>query len=316
MIKLSIVIPAFNEQRNVEILCSEIKEKLNGKIENYEVVFVDDGSKDNTFGVLSEIASHDKKVKVVKHLANTGQSGAIATGARYAKGEVVVTMDSDLQHDPEDIFSLLRKLNQGYDVVCGWRKERKDSDSLIKKTIPSKISNILIRGLTKTKLHDTTGGMRVFRRKVTEEIELYGEMHRYLPILAVWKGFRVSETPINVRKRKYEKTKYRASRLFRGFLDLIAVKYFMSYSTRPLHLFGFLSFILVGLGTIIEFGLIVGRLFYGIHITPYLPLFLLGILLIIVGINFFCLGLIGDMISYNSNMNNKQKCIIDMTINV
>jgi glycosyltransferase involved in cell wall biosynthesis len=316
MKKLSIVIPAFNEERNVEILCSEITEKLKGKIENYEVVFVDDGSKDNTFGVLSEIASHDKKVKVVKHLANVGQSGAIATGARYAKGEVVVTMDSDLQHDPEDIFSLLRKLNQGYDVVCGWRKVRKNSDSFIKKTIPSKISNFLIRSITKTKLHDTTGGMRALKKRVTEEIELYGEMHRYLPILAVWKGFRVSETPINVRKRKYEKTKYRASRLFRGFLDLIAVKYFMSYSTRPLHLFGFLSFILVGLGTIIELGLIVGRLFYGIHITPYLPLFLLGILLIIIGINFFCLGLIGDMISYNSNMNNKQKCIIDMTINV
>ncbi len=122
MRKLSIVIPAFNEQRNVDILYKEIKEKLDGKIENYEVVFVDDGSKDNTFGVLSEIASYDKKVKVVKHLANAGQSGAIATGARYAKGEVIVTMDSDLQHDPEDIFSLLSKLNQGYDVVCGWRK--------------------------------------------------------------------------------------------------------------------------------------------------------------------------------------------------
>ena len=316
MIKLSIVIPTYNEQKNISILYSEIKSKLKGKIRDYEIIFIDDGSRDGTFDELQKISSRDKIVKVIRHLTNVGQSGAIATGAKYAKGETIVTMDSDLQHNPEDILGLLKKLNDGYDVVCGWRKERKGSDSFVKKTIPSKISNFLIRMITHTKLHDTTGGMRAFKSKVTKEIELYGEMHRYLPILAVWKGFRVSEAPINVRKRKYEKTKYKASRIFRGFLDLIAVKYFISYSTRPLHLFGLLSFILVFLGGLIEFGLIVARIGYGVHITPYLPLFLLGILLIIIGINFFGLGLIGDMISHNSSVRNKQEHIIEKSINI
>ncbi|MBW2979902.1 glycosyltransferase family 2 protein [Candidatus Woesearchaeota archaeon] len=232
-VDVSVVIPTYNEKENAELLYHELKSILDKLKEKHEIIFVDDGSTDGSFDVLKKIASKKDNVKLVKLAGNYGQSSALAAGIENAEGNIIATMDSDLQHDPKDIPGLIHKLGEGYHVVCGWRKFRGNSDSFIFKILPSKLSNFLINSLTGMKLKDSTGGMRAFRKNVTRTIPLYGEMHRYLPVLAKWKGFKVTEVPIRIRKRKHGKTKYSIFRLFRGFFDLLAIRFFTSYSTRP-----------------------------------------------------------------------------------
>lgn len=296
---ISIVIPVFNEERNIYKLYSEIKNVLD-KYLSYEVVFIDDGSTDNSFNVLRKLSESDKNIRVVKLISNYGQSNAIAAGIKNSNGKIIVTMDSDLQHDPKDILPMVEKIKEGYHVVCGWRKYRNSSDSLIKKTIPSKFANFLIRLITGKKLNDSTGGMRVFSRRVVETIPLYGEMHRYLPILAIWKGFRVTESPIHIRKRGAGYTRYNYTRFFRGFMDLLTIKFFTKYSHRPFHIFGLLGIISFTIGFLINLFFAYEKIFYGRHLYQDLPSIILGVVLILMGIMFMGFGFIADMISYDS----------------
>ncbi|MBI2613577.1 MAG: glycosyltransferase family 2 protein [Candidatus Levybacteria bacterium] len=303
---ISVIIPIFNEEGNIQKLYNEINEVLPDK-DSYEIVFVDDGSKDESFNLLKRIASKDKKVKIVKLMSNYGQSNAISAGITNCAGNIIVTMDSDMQHDPKDILPLIKKINEGYHVVCGWRKNRNSSDSLIRKTIPSKLANILVRIITGSKLNDSTGGMRAFTRRVVENIHLYGEMHRYLPLLALWKGFRVTEVPINIRKRANGKTNYNYTRIFRGFLDLLTIKFFMKYSTRPFHIFGFLGIVSFLSGFLINFFFAYEKIFFGRHLYQDLPSIILGVVLILLGIMFLGFGFIADMISYDAISSQKRE---------
>lgn len=305
-LNISIVIPVFNEEGNIDKLYKELVIALN-RIEKYEVVFVDDGSIDNSFKTLRKIVSKDKKIKIVRLISNYGQSNAIAAGIKNSKGDIIVTMDSDFQHDPIDILPMIEKIKEGYHVVCGWRKYRNSSDSLIKKTIPSKIANFLVRTITGKKLNDSTGGMRAFSRRVVETIPLYGEMHRYLPILAVWKGFRVTEIPIHIRKRWSGYTRYNYTRFFRGFLDLITIKFFMKYSTRPFHIFGVLGITSFLIGFLINFFFAYEKIFYERHLYQDLPSIILGVVLILLGIMFLGFGFIADMISYDAIVSQKRE---------
>ena len=312
---ISIVVPVYNENRNVKILYNEIVKTLKN-IKDYEIVFVDDGSTDGSYIALESIASNDKKIKVVKLLTNFGQSNAIAAGISSSKGEIIVTMDSDLQHDPNDILPLVKKIKEGYHVVCGWRKYRGSSDSLIKKTIPSRISNYLIRLLIGIRLNDSTGGMRAFSRKVVKIIPLYGEMHRYLPVLAHWRGFRITEVPIRIRKRLYGKTKYDYKRLFRGFMDLITIRFFIKYSKRPTHIFiigGILSFFI---GTIIGTYYVILNFVKDISLVGNLASLLLVVVLILLGVMFFGFGFIVDMISFDAISSQKRETyVVDKVLN-
>lgn len=313
-VDISIVIPVFNEKGNIEKLYTEIINTLRGK-ESYEIVFSDDGSTDDSFEILKKIASRDSRARIVKLMSNYGQSSAIAAGISNSKGRIIVTMDSDLQHDPRDIIPLIEKVKEGYHVVCGWRKQRNSSDSLIRKIIPSKIANLLVRIITGNKLNDSTGGMRAFTKRVVETIPLYGEMHRYLPLLALWRGFRVTEIPINVRKRGSGKTNYSYTRIFRGFLDLLTVKFFMKYSTRPFHIFGALGLTSLLIGIVINSFFAYEKIFFGRHLYQDLPSIMLGIVLILLGIMFLGFGFIADMISYDAISSQKRETyLIDEVI--
>lgn len=298
-LNISIIIPVFNEEENIGKLYKELEYALK-TIEKFEIIFVDDGSSDNSFAKLKSIASRYSVVKVVKLISNYGQSNAIAAGIKNSSGNIIITMDSDLQHDPKDIAPMIKKIKEGYHVVCGWRKYRNSSDSLIKKIIPSKMANLLVRSITGKKLNDSTGGMRAFSRRVVEVIPLYGEMHRYLPVLAIWKGFKVTEIPIHIRKRGTGKTRYNYTRFFRGFFDLITIKFFMKYSARPFHIFGALGVISFLIGFLINFFFAYEKIFLNRHLYQDLPSIMLGIVLILMGIMFLGFGFIADMISYDA----------------
>ncbi len=313
--KISIIIPVFNEEETLTKLYEEITNTLKKTIQ-YEIIFVNDGSTDESLAVLKKISSQDDRIKIVSLLSNYGQSNATAAGIEYSEGDVIVTMDSDLQHDPEDILSLIEPLKNGYHVVCGWRKERNASDSLIKKVIPSKISNWLIRSLTNQKLEDSTGGMRAFVRKVVEVIPLYGEMHRYLPILAAWKGFKVTEVPIHIRKRVSGKTKYTYTRIFRGFLDLLTVKFFITYSARPIHIFGMLGMVSLLCGMSITLYFVIQKFILGAHLSNDIPTVLFGFVMILLGILFLGFGFIADMISYDAISSQRRETFIVDSITV
>jgi len=300
---LSVVLPVHNEEKNIEYLYNELKEAL--KDIEYELVFVDDGSRDTSFSIMESFAAKDKNVKIVKLLSNYGQSTALAAGCEHATGENIVTMDSDLQHDPKDIMSLIEPLSKGYHVVCGWRQKR--GDSFVKKGLPSRFANFLVNKMLKLNLHDSVGGMKAFKKRVVEVVPMYGDMHRYLPVLAKWKGFRITERPIKVSERKAGKTHYKMSRLFRGFLDLMTVKFFISYSTRPFHIFakiGFVSFI-IGFG--IGFYYLLMKIFFGVFLMQEIASLILSVMLIVLGINFICFGFIADMISFDAISSRKRK---------
>jgi len=310
---LSVVLPVHNEEKNITRLYQEITLELSRIKFSYELVFVDDGSSDHSFELLNQISQKDPRVKIVKLLSNYGQSTALAAGIEHAEGENIVTMDSDLQHDPKDIYRLIEPLYRGYHVVCGWRKFRGNSDSFIKKTVPSRIANWMVNTITGLHLNDTTGGMRAFKKKVTELVPLYGEMHRYLPILAKWKGFRITERPIHVRKRGGGKTHYNFKRIFRGFYDLLTVKFFVSYSTRPSRIFAPIGIICALLGFIIGFYYLIQKLFFGVYLMQEIASLILSVMLILLGVNFICFGFIADMISFDS-INQKKMYLIDQII--
>ncbi len=306
-IELSVILPVHNEERNVERVYEELRYELVSLKKTYEIIFVDDGSSDHSCELLEKLAKKDKNVKVVKLLSNYGQSTALGAGIDHAQGKIIVTMDCDLQHDPKDIKELIEPLSHGFQVTCGWRRIRGDSDSFVKKTIPSRISNFLIKKLTGLRLHDTTGGMRAFRKEVVEVVPLYGEMHRYLPILAKWKGFKITERPIHIRRRIAGRTHYNFKRILRGFLDLLTVKFFISYSTRPFHIFAKIGIISFLLGFGIGFYYLIQKFLFGVYLMQEIASLILSVMLILLGVNFICFGFIADMISFDAIASKKRQ---------
>lgn len=288
---VSIVVPLYNEEDNVRPVYDAIKSAMDAERKEYEILFVDDGSTDSTPQKLNEIASKDKRVKPLSFRRNFGQTAAFAAGFDHAKGDVVVTMDGDLQNDPADIPKLLSLIGE-YDIVSGWRRRRKDP--FIKRRLPSMIANRVISRVTGVKLHDYGCSLKAYKTDVVKNINLYGEMHRFIPAVASWYGIKVTEVEVAHQTRKYGKSKYGISRTTKVILDLITVKFLQSFSTRPLQAFGPIGLLSTFAGFAISLYLTVLKL-SGLSIGGR-PLLLLGVLLIIVGIQLIGMGLIGEML--------------------
>lgn len=287
---VSVVIPLYNEEENVEIL----NERLTATMKStgdYEIVYVDDGSTDGTLRLLEQIQAKDDNVVVLSLRRNFGQTAAFAAGFDFARGDVVVTMDGDLQNDPTDIPRLLEAIKD-YDLVSGWRKKRQDTFS---RTFPSKIANWLISKVTGVRLHDYGCSLKAYRRDVVKNLKLYGEMHRFIPAVASWYGVRIAEIETTHHPRLRGKSKYGISRTIKVLLDLVTVKFLQSFSTKPIQFFGPLGLFFGLAGLAISLYLTAAKLFRGIDIGGR-PLLLLGALLIIVGIQFIGMGLLGEMI--------------------
>ena len=291
---LSIIVPVYNEAENIEPLIQEINAAVSPLGRPYEVVVVDDGSCDATFTVLALLHRPERCLRVVRLKPNFGQTGRIPAGLTYAGGDIVVLMDGDLQNDPKDIPALLAELKKGNDLVCGWRFSRQDP--FFSRRLPSLIANRLISWTTQVKLHDYGCTLKAMRRDVAKSLKLYGEMHRFIPAIAYERGARVAELKVNHRARLRGNSKYGIARTLRVVLDLLAVKFLISYSTRPSHVFGVLGLSSGGLGFLIALYLTFEKLVYQETIGGR-PLLLLAILLIFIGFQFITMGLLGEMLS-------------------
>src|SRR4030042_4236778 len=289
---LSIVIPIYNEEENVQILHEKLKEVLDSLKNEYEILFVDDGSTDRTLPILEEIQAKDKRVIVLSLRRNFGQTAAFAAGFDFATGDIIVTMDGDLQNDPADIPKLLALIKDN-DLVSGWRKKRKDRFFL--RRLHSVAANWLISKVTGVKLHDYGCSLKAYRRDVIKNLKLYGEMHRFIPAVASWYGVRIAEVETVHYPRLRGKSKYGISRTIKVVLDLITVKFLQSFSTKPIQFFGPVGIISGFLGFIISVYLTLDKIFFG-HDIGGRPLLLLGALLIIVGIQLIGMGLLGEML--------------------
>lgn len=295
--RVSIVIPAYNEEDSLYPLSLELKKVFNElKDYEFEVIVVDDGSTDNSLRILNEIRKEDQRFKIISFQKNYGKSAALSVGFRYATGDLIITMDADLQDDPNEIPNLIKKIDEGYDLVSGWKKIR--YDPFIKK-YSSRVFNYVTSILTGIKIHDFNCGLKIYRKEVTQTIKVYGEMHRYLPVLAHWKGFRVGEIIVKHHPRRYGKTKFGASRFLKGFLDLITILFTTRFLTRPLHFFGAIGFLLFLIGFVIDLYLAIEWAFYGKYLTNR-PMLWLGILLILLGFQTLAIGLIGEMITHHA----------------
>jgi len=292
--ELSVVIPVYNEEENVEPLICEINGVLQPLRKNYEMVVVDDGSQDGTFFQLSRLHAQHTWLKVVRLKRNFGQTAAIAAGLAYAEGDIVAMMDGDAQNDPRDIPALLAKLDEGNDLVAGWRFNRQDP--FLSRRLPSVIANRLISWTTQVKLHDYGCTLKVMRKDVAKNLKLYGEMHRFIPAIAYERGARVAELKVNHRARLRGKSKYGMMRILRVILDLLTVKFLISYSTRPSHIFGPIGIVSGGVGFLFAAYLSFEKLVYGTAIGGR-PLLLLAVLLIFSGFQFITMGLLGEMLA-------------------
>ncbi len=288
---LSIVVPFLNEQDSLQELVERIYEHVQPLNLTFELLFIDDGSTDHSFQRLLESKKNHPEIKIIRFRKNFGKSIALSEGFSRAQGNIVITMDADLQDDPAEIPNLIKKLEEGYDLVSGWKKKRHDP---LSKTIPSKLFNFTTRFLTGIKIHDFNCGLKAYRHEVIKAIPIYGELHRYLPVLAHWQGFRVGELPVRHHPRKYGHTKFGARRFLNGFFDLITVLFITRYRQKPMHLFGLFGLLNMFLGTAILIFLAI-QWFQGEPLSRR-PLLFLGILLVIVGVQSFSLGLIGDML--------------------
>lgn len=289
---ISVIVPLLDEEENIEVLYRELIDQLRELGQKFEVIFVDDGSTDRTFEILSKVQKDDSRVKVISFRKNFGQTAALSAGFDHARGDIIVTLDADLQNDPQDIPKLLEKLNEGYDLVNGWRFDRKDP--FLTRRLPSIIANKIISFITRVTLHDYGCTLKAFRKEVTKNIRLYGEMHRFIPAIASGMGISICEVKVNHRARKYGKSKYGISRTIRVILDLITVKFLLSYATRPIQIFGLLGFCSGIIGFAIAIYLTIQRQFFGIPLANR-PLLLLAILLIFIGLQFVTLGLIAEL---------------------
>jgi glycosyltransferase involved in cell wall biosynthesis len=301
--EVSIVVPLFNEQDNLRPLYQQLTQTLADKY-NYELIFVDDGSADESFSVLADLAKRDPKVRVIRFRKNFGQTAALSAGFDFARGKIIVAIDADLQNDPADIPKMIAKLNEGFDVVSGWRKKR--HDNAITRLVPSIVANRLIAGITGVKLHDFGCTLKAYRREVLAEIKLYGEMHRFIPALASWSGAKICEMAVNHRPRTTGAAKYGLERTLKVILDLITIKFLGSFSTKPIYIFG-------GLGLVTALGAIVtglAVLYQKFISSGHLamnrnPLLVLTALLIATTIQFILMGLLAELLvrTYHESQN-------------
>jgi len=293
--EFSAVIPLYNEARSLDELCSRLIQTLATLTERFELIFVDDGSTDDSFAVLQNLHRRDSRVKAIRFRRNFGKSTALSAGFKKARGRIIVTLDADLQDLPEEIPSLLNKLEQGYDLVSGWKKKRKDS--LIRK-MASWLFNRATSFFTGVQLHDFNCGLKCYRRELVEELALYGELHRYIPAIANWKGFRVGEVKVGHHPRMHGVSKFGSERYLRGLFDLLTVIILTKYPEKPLHFFVLLGTILSLSGLAINLYMAILRI-SGKWISNR-PLLLLGILLLILGVQFIFFGLMGELIVFSS----------------
>lgn len=292
---LSFVIPAKNEETSIEPLYKEIVGTVNKITKIFEIIFVDDGSTDSTFNKINKIHNKDRRVKVIRFRGNWGKSAALQVGFDHARGDIVFTMDADLQDDPKEIPSFLKKMNEGYDLVSGWKKRRNDPQ--VQKVLPSRIVNFLARVLTGTPIHDTNCGFKAYRREVTENLNLYGELYRFIPIIAYKQNFRVGEVVVHHRRRTHGKTKFGWERGVKGILDLLTVVFLTGFVRRPGHFFGTLGLLSFFVGFIIGLYISYLRITTG-SIQARHPLLFLGMLLMIIGVQLVSTGLLAEMIIY------------------
>ncbi|MCP3962247.1 MAG: glycosyltransferase family 2 protein [bacterium] len=290
---LSLVVPIFNERENVRELHEELVAVLSDEFEAFEILYVDDGSTDGTTALLEELVAGEERARLVVLRRNYGQTAAFAAGFEHARGEMVVTMDGDLQNDPADISRLLAEFDRGYDVVSGWRVERRDN---LARRLPSVIANRLISAVTGVKLHDYGCSLKIYRSEILRDVRLYGEMHRFLPALCAWQGASVTEVATRHRPRIRGTSKYGLGRTLRVIMDLLTVKFLMTFSTRPLHVFGILGLGSFACGMAINLYLSFQKLALGMAIGGR-PLLLLGVLLLFTGFQFISFGLLGEMLA-------------------
>ncbi|MDZ7725086.1 MAG: glycosyltransferase family 2 protein [candidate division KSB1 bacterium] len=290
---ISVVIPAFNEEESIPELVKQLTRVLSKYKFTYELLFIDDGSSDSTTAVIRGLEERDSHIKLIAFRRNYGKSAALSAGFGYAAGRYIITMDADLQDDPEEIPKLVNKLEEGWDLVSGWKKKRYDPFS---KRILSKIYNFFTSVFSGIRLHDFNCGLKAYRIEVAKSLNVYGELHRYLPVIAFRNGFRVTEMAVQHHERKYGVSKFGAARLTRGAFDLLTITFLTKYKKRPLHLFGLWGGISFFLGFIVLFLLAFQKIVYDAHLSDR-PLLFLGVLLVIVGIQFFSIGLLGEMIT-------------------
>ncbi|XOV91483.1 MAG: glycosyltransferase family 2 protein [Bacteroidota bacterium] len=299
-VKVSIVVPVFNEDESIPELFEWIQKIAKQHKISYEVIFIDDGSKDNSWSVISEIAKKNPEAQGLKFNRNYGKSAAVQTGFDHASGEIVITMDADLQDSPDEIPELIRMIEEEkFDLVSGWKKKRHDP---ISKTIPSKLFNSVTRMVSGIKLHDFNCGLKAYRADVVKNIEVYGEMHRYIPLLAKWNGFNnIGEKVVEHKARKYGHTKFGAKRFFTGFLDLLSVTFVSRFRKNPMHFFGIFGTVFFIVGTFIAIWLIGEKLYNLAHQLPVRevvdqPLFFLALVAIILGTQLFLAGFLAEMV--------------------
>ena len=297
--KCSVVVPFHNEEGNITDLYVRTRTVMETTGMDFEFVFVDDGSTDRTFPLLSEIANLDERVTVVQLRRNYGQTEALVAGFDQASGEYIISMDGDLQHNPEEIPSLIEKLNEGYDVVCGLRVAR-PGDSVVMKQIPSRIANWMMRKATGVEIHDFGSGFKGFRTALIRGIPLYGDMHRFIPALASAYGARICEVPIQISKRNSGQSHYGIGRLIPVFFDLLTIPFLLRYTARPMHFFGKLGFIGLFASFLIALYLLIDWLAFGANLmTAHGPLMLFAVAMMIGAMQLICLGLVGEMMTRN-----------------
>lgn len=292
--KISIVIPVKDEAASLPVLYEKIARILTGELENSEIIFINDGSNDNSQIIIEKLHSQDSRIKIVEMRRNFGQTAAISAGFDIAQAKIIITMDADLQNEPADIPRLLKKIDEGYDIVSGWRKNRKDK--LITRRIPSIAANYIISKLTGVYLHDYGCTLKAYKKEALNGIRLYGDMHRFIPVFPGIQGFKVAELPVSHNPRKFGKSKYGISRILKVIIDLITIQFFIKFLTKPMRLFGIIGIFFGAIGVIISLYLTYLKLFLGLDIGGR-PLLLLAISMIIAGIQITSLGVLGEIIS-------------------
>ncbi|MEA1873367.1 MAG: glycosyltransferase family 2 protein [Bacteroidota bacterium] len=290
---ISIIIPVHNERDNLRQLLAGIEKHTQSITKAMEIIFVDDGSTDGSYELLKELSEENPNVKLIQFRQNFGQTAAMAAGIEHSTGDILIFMDADLQNDPADIPTLINKLNEGYDVVSGWRKNRKDK--LFFKRIPSKLANFLIRKISKVKIHDLGCSLKAYRREILIDISLYGEMHRFLPVLAARIGAKITEIPVNHNPRKHGKSHYGLNRTFKVLLDLITVQFMRSFSTKPIYLYGGFALINLLLGMLSGLSVILMKIFWGTDMTGN-PMLLLTVLFILITILLTLMGIQSEVL--------------------
>ena len=300
--KISVVIPVYNEVDSIPQLYNELMVILSN-FDSYEIFFIDDGSSDGSDKEIKKIIETDSKINLIQFYRNFGKSAALAEGFKYASGDYIITIDSDLQDDPKEIPNLIKELEKGNDLVSGWKKDRKDP---LSKKLPSKLFNFITRLFTGVRIHDFNCGLKIYRKAVIKTLDLYGGRHRYIPAMAGQKKFKVSEIVVNHRPRIHGKTKYGGSRFFHGLFDLVSILFLSKYTQSPMYFFGKVGLITFLAGLCVEAYVIYLKYFMGEPFAKHMALLMLGILIIVIGIQFFSIGLVGEMIA-NSNQDKETR---------